>query len=1010
MAVGGESLGQPWSAPFVGRQRELEALTRQLAEIERGRGAIALLNGEPGIGKTRLAEELCAQAEQRGALVYWGQCFEGEGAPAFWPWVQVVRAWVRGSSVAALQSLLGDEATDIAQVVPDVRQRLGELPAPAPLAPTQARFHLFDSMATVLRRIASRPLVLVLDDLHWADEPSLLLLEFLAVHLADAPVLLIGSYRDVELAPGHALSATLGGLARRPHVQRIHLNRLTPAEVTELVEVTPGLPPGGRVVQAVLDRAEGNPLFVGEMLRLLHSERADAPSRVETDRAVPPTIQDVIGRRLSRLSDACRQVLTIAAVIGREIDLMALRAVFPGQDDQTIDALEEAEAARVVAPVVGDGPTTDFRFTHALIRDTLYEALPSSRRARLHLRVGTALERLAGPASDARLAELAHHFVQAASISPPEQVIRHVDRAAQRAFQALAYEEAARLCTLALRLLEAGLADHLEARCDLLLRLGAAQSAMTDDEASRASFTAAAAIARQLAARVGEQRAAHLLAQAALGYGGQARLEHRSLDARGVGLLEEALAAVGSADSPLRAQLLARLRTATSWQQADAANTPASLEAVALARRVGDPQALADAILYRYHSLTIAEGFDEVPALHAEMEALAKQIGDPVMRMNTQRWLIKYRLEIGDLAAADAAVAEYGRLMAELRYPYTEWRGAVARMSRALLVGDFAAAEQAAEEAAQSGPRQPRQGAPWFVPGELHLLRIEQGRLDEAERLLDALRRDYPGSHGVRSARAWVRYLQGAADEARTELEVLAGDDFAELRQGGAWNYSVTFLCQLCVELEDRARSASLYDVLLPQARSNVVSGITFVSYGAAAHYLARLAASLNRPEAATRHFEDALSLHARLQARPLLAHTRLAYAAALLQARANGTRAQARELARQALDEATALGMPLAQAQASALMVSLGPAEPAPTLGGRPRYPDGLTAREVEVLALLAVGATNAEIARELVLSPGTVHSHTIKIYQKIAVRSRTEAAAYAVRHGLVSTPGSAP
>jgi predicted ATPase len=191
MAVGDEASGHPWSTPFVGRHRELAALTRQFDEAARGRCAIVLLSGEPGIGKTRIAEELCE---------------------------------------------------------------------PAPLAPTQACFHLFDSIVRVLERKATQPLVPVLDDLHWADEPSLLLLEFVGVHLADAPILIVGSYRDVELAPGHALSTTLGGLARRPRVQRIALGRLSPAEVAEPVEATPGVQPAGRLVQAILDRAEGNPL------------------------------------------------------------------------------------------------------------------------------------------------------------------------------------------------------------------------------------------------------------------------------------------------------------------------------------------------------------------------------------------------------------------------------------------------------------------------------------------------------------------------------------------------------------------------------------------------------------------------------------------------------------------------------------------------------------------------------------------------------------------------------
>ena len=997
-----ERLGHTSTTPFVGRQRELAQLVRQFDETERGRSSLVLLTGEPGIGKTRLAEELCAIAEDRGGIVYWGECFEGEGAPAFWPWVQILRDWVRGQTTSSLQSGLGQEAVEVAQIIPEIRARIAGLPEPSPLTPSQARFRLFDSIVTVLRRIATRPLVLVLDDLHWADEPSLLLLEFLVAQVADAPIMVIGIYRDVEVAPGHALSTTLGGLVRRPRIGRVLLGRLSPAEVAELVDVTPGIRTGGRLAQAVLDRAEGNPLFVGELLRLLHEERVDPIISIDPDRVVPPTIQDVIGRRLSKLSVACRDVLTLAAVIGREFDLMTLRAV--GGDDKTLDALSEAEEVRIIGPVAGSGPAVHFRFTHAMVRDALYEALPASRRARLHLQVGMALERLPESSTDARLSELAHHFVQAASISPPEQVVGHVDRAAQRAMQVLAYEDASRLYALALRLLEASPNHDLENRCMLLLRLGTAQSSMTDDAASRESFLAAAAIARQLASVVGADRAAHLLAQAALGYAGMARLEHRELDARGIGMLEEALRAVGDDDTPIRAQLLSRLRTATNWQQTSETNRPASRETVELARRVGDPQALAEAILYRYHSLTIAETLDEVLALYQEMQVLASRLGDPLMQMNSKRWHVKYLLEIGDLAAADIALVEYERMMRDLHYPLTDWRGAVARMSRAMLVGDFAAAEQAADEAARRGPRQPRQGAPWFVAGELYLLRAEQGRFDEAERLLDELRRDYPNAHGVRSARAWVLVERGAVDEARRELHLLAANDFAELRHGGAWNYSITFLSQLCADLDDRARAAELYEMFLPQAPYNIVAGITFASYGAASLYLARLAATLGHPEVASGHFEAALRLHERLHARPLLARTRYQYAAAVLSGKATGTPTQAREMAQLAAADALGLGMPALHQRAAGLLATAPVVPPSSLLAARTSYLDGLTLREVEVLALLAAGASNAEIARALVLSPGTIHTHTVRIYQKIGVRGRAEASAYAERHGLTS------
>lgn len=346
--------------------------------------------------------------------------------------------------------------------------------------------------------------------------------------------------------------------------------------------------------------------------------------------------------------------------------------IFAGQDDWTIDALEEAEAVRIIGSVEGSGPAVRFRFTHALVRDSLYAALPASRRVRLHLQVGTAMEQAHEALTDARLSELAHHFVQAASISPPAKVLRHIQRAAQQAVNKLAYEEGARLYQLALQIVGVSADDSGEVRCDLLLRLGTVQSWMTDEAASRESFLAAAALARELGLSLDKEHAAHLLAQAALGYGGAPRLEHRRLDARGVDLLEEALAAVGDAPRADRARLLARLGTARSWAEAAEENAASLQEAILVARRVGDAQALADALVSRYYSMTIADDLAEVTVLCDEVEMLAERQRDPILALDSMRWRAKYLLSTGDLPGADAVLEAYGRRLREIRHPHAE--------------------------------------------------------------------------------------------------------------------------------------------------------------------------------------------------------------------------------------------------------------------------------------------------------------------------------------------------
>jgi predicted ATPase len=260
------------TTPFVGREAELAVLAAELDAAVGGRGGVVLLAGEPGIGKTRLAEELAAQATARGALVLWGRCWEGEGAPAFWPWVQVIRGYVQASDPTALRHDMGAGAADIAQVVPAVGACLPDLPTPPPIEPAAARFRLFDSLAGFLRAAAARrPLLLVLDDLHWADAPSLALLRFVSRELEDAGPLVLGSYRHAEVDRGHPLLATLADLTRGQRRRRLLLGGLDQRDVASFVALVAGVEPSPELAAAVHRQTDGNPFFVTEVVRLLAS-------------------------------------------------------------------------------------------------------------------------------------------------------------------------------------------------------------------------------------------------------------------------------------------------------------------------------------------------------------------------------------------------------------------------------------------------------------------------------------------------------------------------------------------------------------------------------------------------------------------------------------------------------------------------------------------------------------------------------------------------------------------
>jgi predicted ATPase len=386
---------------FVGRDDVMQELRAALDEVLSGRGRVGMLVGEPGIGKTRTAEELATEARRRGALVADGRCYEGEGVPAFWPWIQILRTLVADLPAARLREQLGAGASDIAPLVPELRTRFPDLPEPDAVESEQARFRLFDSVSTFLHNASrERALVLFLDDLHWADEPTLRLMQFLVREMRDARVALLGAYRDVELRRQHPLALVLGQLAQEPHFRRIPLRGLVESDVSLFIAVTTGRDASDALVRAVFEMTEGNPFFIHETVRLLDAEGRLGTATPETpwSMSLPQGVREVIGRRLDQLSSECNRVLTVAAVMGRDFAVGVLEQVVRLSPDALLECLDEAAAARIVSDQAGTGggatplPLGHYAFTHALIREVLYEELTGPQRVRLHRRVAEVLE------------------------------------------------------------------------------------------------------------------------------------------------------------------------------------------------------------------------------------------------------------------------------------------------------------------------------------------------------------------------------------------------------------------------------------------------------------------------------------------------------------------------------------------------------------------------------------------------------------------------------------------
>lgn len=979
---------------FVGRRDEMGALRSAFGAARLGRGRLILLSGEPGIGKTRTAMELAREAGQEGARVVWGRCLEEAGAPPYWPWVQVVRGLTEGVDLAALHADLGAGARDIAEIVPAIREHL---PDPEPAAPTrdpaEARFRLFDSLARFLVAASHRrPLVVVLEDLHWADVPSLRFLEFLTPEAAESRLLLIGTFRENALSRQHPLSDTLGELARTAHTARIHLSGLDADDARHFIGLSAGVVPSAALTRSIHAQTEGNPLFLREVVRFLRQQgyfEARPDGQATPAIRIPEGVREVIGRRLNLLSASCTTVLGFAAVIGREFaSEVLIRAATGHGEDEVSAALDEALGARIIEETAPD----QYQFTHALIRMTLYDELRTGQRRRMHRAVGEAMEALHRRDPNPVLSDLARHFHAAVigAAMPGTDVgraIYYATQAGQHADAVLASEDAIGFFQAALGMIgqmeEPDPRDH----ASLLLYLGESKRKINDFTGAKAALLAAAAIAR-----------AHefhdLLADAAVSYeAAEWRSDYIDRETPSV-LLAEALGKLSGTMQARRIKLTGLLARARLHAGALSEAKALMSDAIAMARAFGDPAAIAS-------SLSIMTDFPWEPhetegllAIAVECAAMAEQAGDFEIASQTHQKCVMYYLELGHaanaLAANDASEAYEGRL----RQPVHAFINIGARTTFALLKGNSVEAERLIMRGLSLRGLTDT-GLKDRLSLAIFALRREQGRLAELHHMVQA----FAQAAGVAVWRPGLALLHlecGDEAAARAVFGAIGRDGFNTIPRDGMWTASMVYLVEVCAALGDAANAAVLYPLLLPWSGRNIILAGGAGCPGSTDRLLGLLTTAMARWSDAERHFTEAVAMNERIGALAPLAHTRHGFAAMLLARGFPGDRNRAMNLLREAEESAAALGLTgLSRKVAACRAATTAPTPP-------PSAPDDLTARELEVLRLMAIGRGNADIALVLSISLNTVATHVRNILAKTDCANRTEAAAYAMRHGL--------
>src|SRR5271166_3230142 len=906
---------------LAGRDRELAMLRRWLAEALAGHGRLVVLTGPPGIGKTRLAEELADGARQAGQRVLWGRAVEERGAPPLWPWRRILDA-AGGASE---------------------RDRLAEDPGRARADDlTAVRFRAVAAAADALTAAAhAADLLIVLEDLHWADHASLFLLRELAAELPASRLLVLATCRDTASDPWRA---ALGDLARLPGLQVMRLAPLGEAAVDDILR-TAGLAADPDVARFVHARSEGNPLYVATLARVLAAQPGTAADTDTVARIAGGSaeISHLVSSLSAGLDDGARDLLAAASVLGTEFG-SELPASVSGAGEDVLAALTAAEAAGLV--IRRPNRPGAWRFSHALIRDGIYASLGEDQRVTLHGRAAAALEPLACQAPE-RGGEVAAHLLRAAP-----------DRTALRQAADWASE-----------------AD----RATLLIELATAEY-RAGQLAASLQHAVAAADAAEPARRL------DLLADAALVVRG---IGHHQVAVTLLGLCDRALA---DPDCPAarRARLFAQRASALAEVGDMEAADADSAAAMTMARASGDPAAELDAIRARVAALSAPQHRTEWLRLGARTVELAAATGQPIAAVLGRVWRIDASYQLMNLEAVDTEIALIAQLAESTRLPLARWHLLRQQASRAALAGQFATARDRSEEARQLAVRiQDLSGTGMSYALALSLASI-RGDATELQPDFFEVLADAPPIPIIRASRAAALVATGRADEARAVYETLrqlpaAGD--RDARTLG----SLIQLIDLMIAYRDTSTAQATYDLFHPLADQGGTVGSGLVSLYGSVHWpLGRLAALLGRTEQALDHFASALAVNTRLGARPFVVVTRLDWATTLAGRAAGDDLAQALELARQAAGEARRLDMPGPAGRAERLTRELeqaiGAANP-------------LTRREREIAGFISDGLTNRAIADWLVLSERTVEGHVRSTLAKLQLTNRTELAAWALR-----------
>ncbi len=874
----------------VARDREF----RMLVDGLRGRGPrVVLIDGEPGIGKSFLLDAAVdVVAAESDVRILRGRSPHGGGAPAYWPWVQALR---RLAGDLRLPAPRRDGERTLASLVPDLFDGTPYEHA-SPVA-DEHRFELYSTVVETLARAArNEGVAVVLDDLHMADGPTLELLVFAAAD-AGPSVRFVVAFRGHELGDdAEKAVATLQSLG-----QRLILGPLDAEQVAVAMQRVAGVPVDPATAETVTGLTNGNPLFVREVTRLLAARGAlDATVEPEDLRTLPPEIREVIRQRVAPLGAEPVEILNAAAVIGRDFGFTLLRAVTGKTTNRLLEVLAAARDAGLVDEVRGE--VGNYRFSHELVRATIYDDLPAAVRLDTHLRAADALDHLQG--SD-RVFEHAHHLYEAALIASPERVADACERAGERAMQLLAFAEASRQFERAVQALETAGVLGSDRRADLLIRRGQALR-RAGSEDTRACLVDAADAARDVSDAERFTRAT-LEMQRGIATIGTSPVVDREL----VQHLEEALELLPPEDSAARVQVMALLSETGYWDGDLLRWQSLSADAVAMARRLDNDVVLARALMARHFAIWGPDTAPQRIAIADELVNVGERSRDAELVFMGRDVRLTALLELGDIVGARHEVNAVRALYDELRQPVVQW--ALTRWDAffALMEGRLDDAEEAMTRTAELGTRlQDPDAVAQYFGIQSFILSQERERLTDLE---DAFREEaerHPHLAGYRAGMAYMQAVAGRKQEARIELDRFVERGLDAITRDQTWTAAIGLLCRVAAIVGDAETNRKIHELVAPYTDLCVIVGDGTAYGGSMAQFAALTAWRAGDLETAEDLFEQAMARNLTMGARPFTARAQRDLAEMLTERGAADDVERARRLLRDALELAEACDM----------------------------------------------------------------------------------------------------